>query len=292
MNPSFLRNSLIAAAAIGGLHFMALSAYAQATAPAAAAHPAAAAAAAVDAPTPRTADGHPDLNGVWKHAQFQGAYTALKPGQSLDLAHGQLAGRGPGAGPAPARMAPILPSYKPEFVAKVKDLDTRQVQEDNTLRCWPPGVPRLGPPHKIVEDGKSKEIVFLYGDVNGEFYRIIPTDNRPHDPDAEPSFNGDSVGHWEGDTLVVDSTNFVDDTWLGDNGLFHSTDMHVVERLTRKGDVLTYQLQVDDPKVLTQPWIPAPRILPLQHDELEQANPCIDRDMDHLRDLSHHGNAR
>ena len=62
------------------------------------------------------------------------------------------------------------------------------------------------------------------------------------------------VGHWEGDTLVVETTNFVDETWFGEDGYFHSDAMRVVERFWRVGENLAYQVTVDDPKVLTQPW--------------------------------------
>jgi len=135
-------------------------------------------------------------------------------------------------------------------------------------------------------------VVFLYTDINGEFFRIIPTDGRGHAQGQETSANGDSVGHWDGDTLVVETNNFTDDTWMGDNGLFHSDKMVVTERLQRKGDTITYFVTVDDPTVLAKPWVMDPRPLILQHDVLEQAPPCIDLDAGHLTDLSHHGNNR
>ena len=69
---------------------------------------------------------------------------------------------------------PGTPKYKPELLAKVADLSERQVETDTVLRCFPPGVPRIGPPAKIVHT--TREVVFLYDDYNGSFYRIIPTD--------------------------------------------------------------------------------------------------------------------
>ena len=80
------------------------------------------------------------------------------------------------AAPAGAFPAPDRPSYKPEVMAKVKDLTERQVEEDPILRCLSPGVPRIGPPDKIVQ--QENQIVFLYDDVNGNFFRVIPTDGR------------------------------------------------------------------------------------------------------------------
>ena len=172
----------------------------------------------------------------------------------------------------------------------MKDLDEHQEKVDPTLTCAAPGVPRLGPPNEIVQT--DHEVVFLYTDLTGEFFRVIPTDGRPHRTDVEASANGDSTGHWEGDTLVVDGTEFSDDTWLADNGLLHSGKLHVTERLTRKGDTISYEVTVDDPIVLVKPWVMSPRLLTLQPDVLEQAPPCVDLDASHLTDLSHHGNNR
>jgi hypothetical protein len=120
----------------------------------------------------------------------------------------------------------------------VADLDKRQVEEDPVLRCFAPGVPRIGPPDKIVQ--RAGEAVFLYEDVSGSFFRLVPTDGRPHPTNNEPSFLGDAVGHWEGDTLVVETKNFNDQTWLTDNGAFHTTELRVVERLSRTADTLEW----------------------------------------------------
>ena len=78
-------------------------------------------------------------------------------------------------------------------------------------------------------------IIFMYQVISGNTFRIINVDGRPHDPKADSSYYGDSIGHWEGDTLVVDTTNLNDDTWLGIDGWFHSYSLHVVERLTLRG---------------------------------------------------------
>ena len=85
------------------------------------------------------------------------------------------------------------------------------------------------------------EMVFLYEDVSGDPYRIIPTDGRAHRKGANPSYYGDSVAHWEEDTLVVDVTNFLENGWFGEGGYFHTDAMHVTERLWRDGENLIWQ---------------------------------------------------
>ena len=111
--------------------------------------------------------------------------------------------------------------------------------------------------------------------------------------DIEASAHGDSVAHWEGDTLVIDATNFNEDTWLGDNGLFHSAKLRVTERLRRTGDTMTWEATVEDPVVLTEPWKMTPRTLTLLKGvEIEEAAFCEDRDLSRMKDLTHHGNTR
>jgi hypothetical protein len=83
---------------------------------------------------------------------------------------------------------------------------------------------------------------------------VVSTDGRGHDPTLNPSYYGDSIGHCEGNTMVVDVINFVDDTRLSQNGTIHSDAMHVIEKLTREGNVIDWQLSIEDPKVFTRPW--------------------------------------
>src|ERR1700683_1865509 len=102
----------------------------------------------------------------------------------------------------------------------------------------------------------------------GEQFRIIPTDGRGHDRvrAKDISYFGDPVGRWDGDTLVVESVGFNDESWLDRGGLFHSYDMKVTERLRREGNDLHYQATVDDPKVLLEPWVMSARELELNPD--------------------------
>jgi hypothetical protein len=83
---------------------------------------------------------------------------------------------------------------------------------------------------------------------------------------VESTYMGYAVGRWEGDTLVLDSISFVDTTWLGRGGFFHSSEMRVVEKFTRKGNEILYEVTVEDPEVLVEPWVMAPRTLRLNPD--------------------------
>ena len=122
---------------------------------------------------------------------------------------------------------------------------------------------------------------------------MIPIDGRAHRKDVEASAHGDSVGRWEGDTLVIDARNFNEETWLSDNGLFHSDQLRVTERLRREGNNLVWEATVEDPAVLVEPWKLTPRTLTLMADtEIEEAAFCQDRDLSRMKDLTHHNNTR
>ena len=238
---------------------------------------------------PRMPDGHPDLSGTWDNGSGIDFVQPLRKGDSICVRGCEPAAAATKASSA-APPPPSRPKYKPEFAAKVADLSARQVQTDPVLRCFSPGVPRIGPPDKIVQ--RSNEILFLYDDVSGNFFRIVPTDGRPHRKDVEDTSLGDAVAHWEGDTLVVESTSFNDETWLTDDGAFHTKDLRVVERIKRTKDTLEWQATAYDPKVLVEPWTMNKRIAHLTDDEIVEAAPCLERDIDHIVDGSHHTNPR
>jgi hypothetical protein len=240
---------------------------------------------------PRDAAGHPDLNGTWDNGS---GIDFVKP---QHLADGSICVSGcdspppaarSGAPPA-ARPPRNFPKYKPEYLAKVAALEKDQLKFDPVLHCRSPGLPRIGPPDKIVQ--QPGQMVFLYDDVSGDFFRIIPTDGRPHRKDVDPSTLGDSIGHWEGDTLVVEANQFNDDSWLTDNGAFHSVELTVTERLRRVGDTLQYEAVATDPRVLTEPW-KVTRLAKLTDVDLVEATPCIDKDLGHVVDGTHHDNPR
>jgi hypothetical protein len=239
---------------------------------------------------PRAPDGHPDLSGTWDNGAGIAFVQPRKDGDSICIfgCTGDAPVTGSAAPGAPP--PPVAPKYRPEFTARVADLDARQVQEDPVLRCFAPGVPRIGPPDKIVQ--RAGEAVFLYEDVSGSFFRLVPTDGRPHPTNNEPSFLGDAVGHWEGDTLVVETRNFNDQTWLTDNGAFHTSGLRVVERLRRTADTLEWEATAYDPAVLTEPWQAGKRVARATDIEIVESPPCIDRSLEHMVDDSHHTNPR
>ena len=219
--------------------------------------------------TPRMDDGKPDLTGSWGAGGMNWRYGNRR------CAPTQLEGCTPAWNQtldfefeAPTRFGPNRPLYKPEHWDKVIALDMWSNKEDPVMTCQPLGIPRNGPPRRIMQS--AEDVVFFYGQYadggggQAEF-RIIPTDGRERDERAarETKYYGYTVGHWEGDTLVLDSTSFNDYTWLGRGGFFHSDQMHVVEKLTRKGDQLLYEVTVEDPVVLLEPWVMTPRILNL-----------------------------
>jgi hypothetical protein len=217
--------------------------------------------------TPRMANGHPDLTGNWNYnamnwrygnrrcdpTQQEGCSRALN--QTMDFEF-----------EAPSRFGPNRPLYKPEYWDKVQELDMWTNKDDPVMSCQPLGIPREGPPRRIVQS--ANDIIFFYGeyvDGGGGYgeYRVIPTDDRKHDEKKaiESTYMGYTVGRWEGDTLVLDSISFVDTTWLARGGFFHSDQMHVIEKLTRKGNKILYEVTVNDPESLAEPWVMTPRTL-------------------------------
>jgi hypothetical protein len=237
-------------------------------------------------PTPKMADGHPDLSGRWggggggggnavQRFDAKGNYHNLRNDRKGSPVNQE---RDSGLS---QRFLENLPQYKPEYWEKVDYLDVNGNAEDTNFRCFPAGVPRMGPPTKIM--ATSTEVVFLYNQKNT--WRLIPM-NRPHDPinSRDQSYMGDSVGKWEGDTLVVDVTGFNDETWLEWPGYFHTNKMHVIERLRREGNVLHYQVTVEDPDVLIQSWVMDEEVLRLNTAPMVQVEdpPCVETDGQHM----------
>ena len=251
--------------------------------------PVAALAQQVSGPSSQSASAaHPDLSGVWSYA-IDRAPAALKKevnGTVTVLNIDQSARHGNAASIRGVRPSTPGPSYKPEFRAKVQELSDRQSKTDPVFYCGRPGVPRIGPPRKIVQ--LPNEMVFFYEDISGDPYRIIPTDGRPHRARANPSHYGDSVARWEGDVLVVDVRNFVDDTWFGEDGYFHSDAMRVIERIWKDGNNLVWQATVEDPNVLTVPWTVPARLTTPSAEALEESPKCVETDGPKLLNNDHH----
>ena len=190
-------------------------------------------------PAPRMADGHPDLSGVWWGGADIGARGSRPP-----------AARDPNA-------VTYTSLYQPWAVEKAKTLSDK---DDPTLRCIGTAFGTLnvrlwnvGAVGQIVATPK---LVVLLSETFHD-YQLVPTDGRPHRDDQPPTYRGDAVGRWDGDTFVVDVTNFTDDTWLSAEGRvsFHSDALHIVERYRRvDAETLEIEATVEDPKVLTGPW--------------------------------------
>jgi hypothetical protein len=214
------------------------------------------------APTPRLANGKPDLSGSWGGT---GKFFIWRYGNRR-CAPTQLDGCSPAWNQtvdfefeAASRFGPNRPLYKPEHWDEVvyKDMWTNRL--DPIMTCQPMGQPRQGPPGRIFQT--DNDITLLYGrggDGGGGYsdFRVIATDGRAFDPQQtrQTKFTGHSVGRWEGETLVIESVGFTPETWLARGGFFHSEDMKVFERFTRKGDQMLYEVTVEDPQVLLQPW--------------------------------------
>ena len=203
---------------------------------------------------PRGPDGKPDLTGTWQGGStLRGSWDDANAGFGVGGS-----GKNPDAPPvigsnerpAGREAAP----YQEWAAKKVLESFNKRAIDDPTSRCLPPGVPRsvmLGLfPQKIVQT--QKEIVVLYEYMHT--FRMIPL-NAEHPDDVLASYMGDSIGHWEGDTLVVDVIGFNDKTWLAGTGTFHSEALHITERYTRVDrDQINYEVTMDDPKVFTKPW--------------------------------------
>jgi hypothetical protein len=260
------------------------------------------------AATPMATDGHPDLTGLWWSyrgvnldvRQVGNTRVNLQPTsrapESEDPENNLSINTRIYDSVAARRANPDKPAYKPEVAPKVERLDRLEAKLDPAMHCKLPGIVRMWPPAQIVQG--PGVVVFLYDspDASYDAFRIIPTDGHPHRTEEEtngltPSYMGDSIGRWDGDTLVVDTIDFNGDVWLGIDGWLTSPKLHVVEHLRREGDSLHYQSTVEDPDSLTQPWVMPARTLRLNRKDsrIEQEEPpCQDMDSSHIVTPEHH----
>jgi len=193
---------------------------------------------------PRTADGKPDFSGVWQTG-----------GVSL---YGEVSGntRSTAAVARSTTAAPMQrpdpPPYQPWAAAKAKDSADGLVKDDPIARCLLPGVPRIFSmpmPFQVIQG--QKQVAILYEAFHA--WRIVPfAAKHPDDPD--PSFMGDSIAHWDGDTLVTDVIAFNGKTWLDGRGHFTTPALHITERYRLNGDTVSYEATAEDPGVMTKPW--------------------------------------
>jgi hypothetical protein len=208
---------------------------------------------ACQAPTayrpPRTADGQPDLNGIWQalntanwnlqdHPAQSGPVVALGAAFSIPGGQGVVEGN-------------EIP-YQPWAQTRKQENAEHWVERDPEIKCYMPGVPRatyLPYPFQIIQTPTNILMAYEFASAS----RNIRMNSDAQSP-AE-SWMGWSRGHWEGDTLVVDVTDFNDNTWFDRAGNFHGEALHVVERYTRTGpDTLMYEARIEDPDVFTRPW--------------------------------------
>ncbi len=201
------------------------------------------------APMPRTADGRPDLNGIWQamntanwdlrdHAARQGPVVALGAAFSVPGGLGVVEG-----GEIP---------YQPWAETKRAANAERWLTDDPEIKCYMPGVPRatyMPYPFQIVQTRDNVLLAYEFASAS-RIVRMGPLGEAPAD-----SWMGWSRGRWDGDTLVVDVTALGDQSWFDRAGDFHSDALHVVERYSPAGtDRLRYEATIEDPKVFTRPW--------------------------------------
>jgi len=223
------------------------------------------------ATTPRRPDGKPDLTGVWgppfnpitgggtrRCGPTQSKVNCNIPMDNFWVDYEWL---------SPSRFGVWgHPVYKPEHWDKIQELDQWTNKYDPVMTCQPLGLPRHGTPRRIIQT--DKDILFFYP-ANADYgggaveFRDIPIDGRERNPRTQnlATYYGNSIGRWEGDTLVIESINFVDSTWFGRGGFFHSSSLRIIEKLRRVGNEIHYDMTIEDPEVLVEPWVMATRIL-------------------------------
>jgi len=182
------------------------------------------------APAPKTADGKPDLSGIWEPsgAKFNSNIAAdLKPGD--------------------------IP-FKPEAATLFQMRQETNGKDDPDARCLPSGMPRKNATPSVYKILQTPGLIlFLY--ESRTTYRQIFMDGRPLPEDPQPTWDGYSVGHWEGDTLVVETTGLSGKAWLDSAGHPESESLHLIEKFRRPTfGTLEIEITIDDPKMYTKPW--------------------------------------
>jgi hypothetical protein len=189
---------------------------------------------------PRTADGKPDLQGMWQ--VVNSANWDLEPHSAEDGIPGGMGVVEGGAIP-----------YLPAALAKRNENRTNRKTADPVKKCFIPGVPRVTYvplPFQIIQTPKYMVMSYEFAHTQ----RIIYTDGSPH-VDALDFWMGDSRGRWEGDTLVIDVKDLNDKTWFDNAGNYHSDQLHVVERYSFiDADHLRYEATIEDPQVFSRAW--------------------------------------
>jgi len=199
---------------------------------------------------PRTADDRPDLNGIWQalgsaHWDVEGHAARMGP----VVATGALGAIPAGLGVVDGGEIPYQPWAAEKQAANLADW----LKLDPAVKCYLPGVPRatyMPFPFQIVQTPDAILLTYEFAGASRTVYM-----NRPDFESPADMWMGHSRGHWEGETLVVDVTSQVADTWLDSSGNFHSDKLRVVERYTATSPHhLLYEVTLEDPDVFTRPW--------------------------------------
>jgi len=189
---------------------------------------------------PRMSDGRPDLRGIWQtmnsavwDLEDHTAQLGIPAGQSV-IEDGQI-------------------PYLPTALAQRERNYENRLTDDPEANCYMVGVPRITYmpyPFQIMQT--PEQVTFLYEYIH--IFRNVRIDSD-HIPGPIQWWMGDSRGHWDGDTFVVDVVHFTDQTWLDRSGNYHSSELHVVERYTPIGpNHIQYEATIEDPQVFSRPW--------------------------------------
>ena len=224
----------------------------------------------------RMPDGKPDISGVYQ-SDGGGANQGLEKRAATALTPG---GRGVVVDP-PDGLLPMQPWARAENEARRAP---ERGYDDPTAHCFVAGVPRstyVPSPFQILQP--PGYVVLLYERMS---WRQVPLDGRKHLDDSTRLWQGDSVGHWEGDTLVVETKNLNGKTWLDELGGIVTHQESVVERfIPVDGTNLRYEATVTDPGAYTRPWTIAMALRRMNNELLEVACLEDDQDLKHLKDI-------
>ena len=238
---------------------------------------------AAPSPIKRMADGKPDISGVYQ-ADGGGANQGLEKREATKLTPG---GRGVVVDPADG-LLPTQPWARAENEARRAP---ERGYDDPTAHCFVAGVPRstyVPSPFQILQP--PGYVVLLYERMS---WRQVPLDGRAHLSDAIRLWQGDSVGHWEGDTLVIETRNLNGKTWLDELGGVVTHQEQVVERfIPVDGNNLRYEATVTDPGAYTRPWTLAMPLRRQNSELLEVACLEDDQDLKHLKDIRDEARAK
>jgi len=198
----------------------------------------------------RTPNGKPDLNGIWQ--TMGSAHWNLEPHNAEAgpvVAMGALGAIPGGLGVVEGGRIP----YKPEAAKKRDENKANWLERDPLVKCFLPGVPRatyLPQPFQIVQEPNTMLITYEFAGAD----RIVYF-NKPNSEAQVDSWMGYNLGRWEGDTLVIEVSGLMEESWLDSAGNFHGPSMKVQERYTPMGpNVLMYEATITDPDVYTKPW--------------------------------------